>query len=108
VSRYIGYMSFLWLAIDDPPTPMSRRGYIDHNSNIGEYEQNGGYWANGTINQLSWVRPNVNQDTALIYSQFGNGGIGVSVASQTWTQDGLPHLDGACFVEAIPRSGHRI
>jgi len=28
---------------------------IDHNSNIGECEQNGGYWANGTINQLSWA-----------------------------------------------------
>jgi hypothetical protein len=68
---------------------------IDHNSNIGECEQNGGYWANGTINQLSWVQPNVNNDTAVIYSQFSNGGIGVSLASQTWTQGAFGLSDEA-------------
>jgi hypothetical protein len=54
---------------------------IGHNSNIGECEQNGGYWAKGAINQLSWVQPNVNQDTAVIYSQLANTGIGASLAS---------------------------
>ncbi len=68
---------------------------IDHNSNIGECQQNGGYWANGTINQLSWVQPNVNNDTAVIYSQFSNGGVGVSLASQTWTQGAFGLSDEA-------------
>jgi RHS repeat-associated protein len=59
---------------------------IDHSSNIGECQQNGGYWANGNVPNSSWVQINQNNDTATIYSQFSNGGIGVSVASQTWTQ----------------------
>ena len=32
VSRYIGDMSFLWLMIDDSPSPKSRRAYIERNS----------------------------------------------------------------------------
>lgn len=32
VSRYIGAMPFLWLAIDDPPGPESLRGYVERNS----------------------------------------------------------------------------
>ena len=32
VSRIIGAMPFLWLAVDDPPGPDSLRGYIERNS----------------------------------------------------------------------------
>src|SRR5208337_3454194 len=68
---------------------------IDHNSNMGECQQNAGYWANGSINRLSWVQTDPNSDNALIYSQFGNGSIGVSLASQTWTQGAFGLSDDA-------------
>lgn len=32
VSRYIGAMPFLWLDIDDAPSPESQRGYIERNT----------------------------------------------------------------------------
>lgn len=32
VSQLIGAMPFVWLAIDDPPGPESRRGYIERNA----------------------------------------------------------------------------
>ena len=32
VSRIIGEMPFLWLEVDDPPGPRSRRGYIERNA----------------------------------------------------------------------------
>jgi hypothetical protein len=32
VSRYIGDMPFLWLPVEDSPSPMSRRAYIERNS----------------------------------------------------------------------------
>jgi hypothetical protein len=32
VSRYIGDMSFLWLPVNDSPSPRSRRAYIERNS----------------------------------------------------------------------------
>lgn len=32
VSRYIGDMPFLWLSVEDSPSPMSRRAYIERNS----------------------------------------------------------------------------
>ena len=32
VSEYIGSMPFLWLEIDDPPGPTSRRGFVERNA----------------------------------------------------------------------------
>ena len=32
VSRYIGDMPFLWLAVDDEPDPVSHRGLIERNA----------------------------------------------------------------------------
>ena len=32
VSREIGVMPFLWLAVEDAPGSDSRRGYVEHNS----------------------------------------------------------------------------
>jgi hypothetical protein len=32
VSRIIGAMPFLWLAVDDPPGPASLRGHVERNS----------------------------------------------------------------------------
>ena len=59
---------------------------IDHSSNIGECQQNGGYWANGWVANSSWVQTNPYNNNALIYSPLDNGQMGLSLASQTWTQ----------------------
>ncbi len=32
VSRYIGEMSFLWLSVDDSPSPLSKRAFTERNS----------------------------------------------------------------------------
>ena len=32
VSKHIGQMPFLWVAVDDPPGPQSLRGYIERNA----------------------------------------------------------------------------
>jgi RHS repeat-associated protein len=69
--------------------------FIDHESNIGECEQNGGYWGNGWVANSSWIQTDPYSDNILIYSQFDNGGIGVSLASQTWTQGAFGLSDEA-------------
>jgi RHS repeat-associated protein len=68
---------------------------IDHMSDNGGCEGSGGYWANGWVANSGWVQTNPFSDNILIYSQFDNGGIGVSLASQTWTQGAFGLSDQA-------------
>lgn len=58
---------------------------IDHNSNEGECNGHGGYWANGYIGSLNDVQTFANNDNALITSQNG-ADPEITVASQSESQ----------------------
>jgi RHS repeat-associated protein len=63
---------------------------IDHNSNIGECQQNGGYWGYGYIDSLDWVMPyNDGSDNVGIYS-WQNGQLNWNVATQDTTLGAYP------------------
>ena len=61
---------------------------IDHKSNLGECNENGGYWADGYIGSLNDVQTFSNNDNALIFSAEG-GITNVTLASQNETQGGF-------------------
>ena len=72
--------------------------YIDHQgTGIGECQNNGGYWANGTIASASDVLINANQDKVAIFSSV-NGQQMWSTATQQWTQ-------GPFSVSPLPGAG---
>ncbi len=60
---------------------------IDHNSSSGECNANGGRWANGTVENASWVQTDPNSDTVHIFSHYKD------VVGQTWAGPGWSHGD---------------
>jgi RHS repeat-associated protein len=60
---------------------------IDHNSNSGECNEHGGRWANGTVENASWVQTDPNSDTVHIFSHYKD------VLGQTWAGPGWSHGD---------------
>lgn len=89
--------------------------WVDSESDIGSCQDSGGYWANGyipnvngIISDQSYVQINSNNDSALIYSYI-NGQLGVSLATQTWTQGafGLGEVPWSFFPSFEPSyTGH--
>jgi RHS repeat-associated protein len=60
---------------------------IDHNSSQAECNDSHGLWANGTVENLSWVRTDPNSDNAHIFSHYRD------VLGQTWAGPGWSHGD---------------
>jgi RHS repeat-associated protein len=62
---------------------------IDHNSNIGECQQNGGYWGYGYVASLDWVNPYSDGNTVGIYS-WQDGQLNWNTATQITTKGAYP------------------
>jgi RHS repeat-associated protein len=68
---------------------------IDHNSSSGECNANGGRWANGTVENASWVQTDPNSDTVHIFSHHKD------LVGQTWAGPGWSHGDK--YANLIPQ-----
>jgi hypothetical protein len=63
---------------------------IDHNSDIGECQQNNGFWAYGWVGGNNWVKTNPNSDEVTIDS-FLNGQMDWTKATQQWSWGAFPY-----------------
>jgi RHS repeat-associated protein len=68
---------------------------IDHSSTQRECDKTGGLWANGTVEDLSWVKTDSDSDTAHIFSHYKD------VVGQTWAGPGWSNGDE--YANTIPR-----
>jgi RHS repeat-associated protein len=68
---------------------------IDHNSSQTECNDTHGFWANGTVENLSWVHTDSNTDKVFIFSHYKD------VVGQTWAGPGWSQGDK--YANLIPQ-----
>lgn len=68
---------------------------IDHNSNQATCNETGGRWANGTVEDASWVKTDPNSDVVHIWSHYKD------IVGETWAGPGWSHGDK--YANVIPQ-----